>query len=66
MDMDKMKKLIVFAVVILAIFALGCDIELGHVDHDHDGDGVQDHAAEDHDEEEDHHEDEEHSVDLSE
>ncbi len=42
----------------LLIFGLlvtvGCDTELGHVheDHDHDGDGIQDHTAEEHHEEE--------------
>lgn len=37
------------AVLVIALFACSaCDTELGHTDHDHDGDGVQDHAPHEH------------------
>jgi hypothetical protein len=47
----------VFLISILLI-ATSCDTELGHhEDHDHDGDGVQDHAPDEHvDEEHEHNE----------
>lgn len=47
---DKMKILNVFLIITLLLLAIGCDTELGHSseNHDHDGDGVQDHAPEDH------------------
>ena len=41
--------------LMLVVFSVGCEVlntELGHEDHDHDGDGVQDHAAEDHNKDE--------------
>lgn len=37
---------------LMLVFAAGCSTELGHQDHDHDGDGVQDHTAEEHVDEE--------------
>ncbi len=40
-------------VTMLILTTTGCDTELGHQDHDHDGDGIQDHAAEDHEDEHD-------------
>lgn len=61
-------KRILTILVLLSLLALtaGCDIELGHQgeNHDHDGDGIEDHAAEDHENEhEDEHEDEHHEED---
>lgn len=44
-----MKRIIfIIFVIALLVLAVSCSTELGHSDHDHDGDGVQDHAAEDH------------------
>ena len=39
-----------FILLVKITFALGCEIELGHQDlhHDHDGDGIADHAPQDH------------------
>ncbi len=55
-----MNKIVLVGVVLLLLFAVGCDTELGHSDegHDHDGDGIEDHAAEDHGDEEDGHDEE--------
>jgi hypothetical protein len=48
-----MKNMLFLVLVLgLLVFTVGCDTELGHVDHDHDHDGVQDHTAEEHDPEE--------------
>lgn len=43
-------KIILGLILILLVFAVGCDTELGHhhEDHDHDGDGIQDHTSEEH------------------
>jgi len=59
----KMRKIIIILLVFLVLFTLGCDTELGHgsEDHDHDGDGIPDHAAEEHVDEE-HDELEEHII----
>ncbi len=43
-----MKKGMVLLLVLLLVFTAGCDTELGHSHEDHDGDGIQDHAPEDH------------------
>ncbi len=51
---DQMKKIIFLVLISLLLTATACDTELGHLDeedHDHDGDGIPDHAAEDHDDE---------------
>lgn len=50
MDMDKkMRIIITLMLIFLVLFTLGCDTELGYrEDHDHDGDGIQDHTAEEH------------------
>ncbi|NJL43733.1 MAG: hypothetical protein HC945_00165 [Nitrosarchaeum sp.] len=41
--------------LLVALLLASCDTELGHSeDHDHDGDGIQDHAASEHEEEQDH------------
>ncbi len=47
-------KILLALVMILCIFSItACDTELGHhhEDHDHDGEGIQDHTAEEHDNE---------------
>jgi ABC-type nickel/cobalt efflux system permease component RcnA len=52
-----MKTLMLIGLVALALLVSACeDIDLleGHDDHDHDGDGIQDHAPEDHDDDHDH------------
>ena len=47
-----MKKVLIISVLIILLIGFsGCDIELGHKNHDHDGDGFEDHDEEDHDEE---------------
>lgn len=46
-----MNLLIVALMIGLLVLATGCDTELGHHHeeyHDHDGDGIPDHAPEDH------------------
>ena len=43
-----MRRVVLVLLVFLALFSVGCETELGHEDHDHDKDGVQDHAAENH------------------
>lgn len=45
-----MKLVFVLLVLGLLVFATGCDTELGHSheDHDHDGNGISDHTAEEH------------------
>ena len=54
---DKMRIMIIL-VVLMLLFTVACDTELGHAGHDHDGDGVQDHDASEHmDEEHDMHDD---------
>ena len=45
-----MKKVLIISVLIILLIGFsGCDIELGHKNHDHDGDGFEDHDGEDHD-----------------
>lgn len=44
---------VIGAIFLIAILlTTGCSTELGHQDHDHDGDGIQDHTPEEHDESE--------------
>ena len=45
-----MRIIITLMLVFLVLFSIGCDTELGHPDenHDHDGDGIQDHTTEEH------------------
>lgn len=51
-DGGEKMRYVLFVLFLLALTA--CDTELGHVEsHDHDGDGVEDHAPEEHDEEHD-------------
>ena len=48
-----MRKAIIVLLIVLTIFTAGCDTELvhpSHEDHDHDGDGIQDHSPEGHEE----------------
>ena len=52
------------AMIVLIVFTVGCDTKLGHEDHDHDGDGVQDHAPEDHHEEGMNHEEDYHTEEI--
>jgi ABC-type nickel/cobalt efflux system permease component RcnA len=64
-----MKKIILSILLIgLLVLTIGCDVELGaHEDHDHDGDGIQDHTAEEHDEEmheDEHHDEEKHEDEV--
>jgi|TARA_B100001971_G_scaffold70895_1_gene65308 hypothetical protein len=49
-----MRKYLLMLLIFGLLVTVGCDTELGHVheDHDHDGDGIQDHTAEEHHEEE--------------
>ncbi len=61
----KMKKILIVGLMLVLLLTVGCDIELGHSDdegHDHDGDGFEDHTAEDH---YDDHEDKEHEGTIS-
>ncbi len=45
-----MKKYLFLILVIgLLVLSVGCDTELVHESHDHDGDGISDHTAEEHD-----------------
>ena len=48
------KYLLLLLIFGLLVFAIGCDTELGHSheEHDHDGDGIPDHTAEEHHEDE--------------
>jgi hypothetical protein len=49
-----MKIITTILLIVLMLFVVGCDTELGHhhhENHDHDGDGVQDHVPEEHDSE---------------
>lgn len=43
-----MKYVLMLLVVLMLSFTACADVELGHANHDHDGDGVQDHDAKDH------------------
>lgn len=43
-------KEIIAIILIFGLIFTACDTELGHQDHDHDGDGIQDHAPEEHEE----------------
>ncbi|MCF7871443.1 hypothetical protein K9L97_00230 [Candidatus Woesearchaeota archaeon] len=45
-----MRIFLVFVLFFVLFFAVACDTELGHSsqDHDHDGDGFQDHLEEEH------------------
>lgn len=54
-EVREMKNIMAIFAIILLFGLCGCDTELGHSgeDHDHDGDGIQDHTAEDHELEED-------------
>ena len=38
--------------IVLGLLFTACNTELSHEDHDHDGDGTQDHSPEEHDEHE--------------
>lgn len=44
------KIIMVILLIFLVLFTFGCDTELGHTDenHDHNGDGIQDHTTEEH------------------
>ncbi len=46
------KKTVVLLILVLSALLLGCSTELGHFEknHDHDGDGFEDHSPEEHDE----------------
>jgi len=47
-----MKVLIVTLMIVLILFTIGCDTELGHHEnHDHEGDEIPDHIPEEHEEE---------------
>lgn len=54
-------KYLMTMILILGLVFTACDTNLVEEDHDHDGDGIEDHAPEDHEEdhEEDNHTDEE-------
>lgn len=62
-----MNKQLLALVLIMAVLVTGCNSEFLETDlrdHDHDGDGVQDHEAHEHDEEhDDEHMNEEHAED---
>jgi len=50
-EVKEMKVLFVALIIAVVLFTVGCDTELGHhheENHDHDGDGVPDHAPKDH------------------